>query len=242
MLTKENLKNLIKKYQTNEKNVIREYVQHLFLSNLYKIKGSERLLFKGGTAIRIIFESPRFSEDLDFTGLNIYSYKEIDDYFLNALTEIEKIGINISYKEAKKTSGGYLGLIHYNMFDFSEDMKFEVSIRKGKTLNGELASIVSEFTSPYTLIYLSEKFFISEKIEALLSRKKPRDYYDLYFMLRHKTLNKYVNKNKLKFILQNLENEKFDFKRELSIFLPVSHHLILKDFKKVLKKEIEMYV
>ncbi len=72
MLSLKNLNEFIKKLQTIPKNVVREYIQHLFLSCLYKIKGSEKLLFKGGTALRIIFGSPRFSEDLDFTGQNIF--------------------------------------------------------------------------------------------------------------------------------------------------------------------------
>lgn len=242
MLTSENLQEFIKKFQTSEKNVVREYLQHLFLSALYKSKGAEKLLFKGGTALRFIFHSPRFSEDVDFTGQSIYYHGEIDDLFVNALSELEKMGINISYKEAKPTTGGYLGLIHYEIFGLVEDMKFEVSLRKERRAEGELTTIVSEFTPPYTLVYLSSKQLVSGKLEALLSRKKPRDYYDLYFMLHHSELNKFVDKNKLKIVAKNLETERIDFKRELSVLLPVSHHLILQDLKKILRKEIEKYL
>ena len=48
-------------------NIVREYAQHLFLTELYRLPGSEKLLFKGGTAFRIVYGCPRFSEDLDFT-------------------------------------------------------------------------------------------------------------------------------------------------------------------------------
>ena len=68
MLSKEVFKNLARKYQTSEfPNIIREYFQHIFLSELYKLPGAEKMLFKGGTALRIIYGSPRFSEDLDFS-------------------------------------------------------------------------------------------------------------------------------------------------------------------------------
>lgn len=242
MLTLENIREFIDKFQTSERNVVREYIQHLFLAGLYKCAGAEKLLFKGGTALRFIFQSPRFSEDLDFTGQNIYYSKEIDDLFLSALSELEKIGINIFYKEAKPTTGGYLGLIHYEMFGHAEDMKFEVSLRKGKKVSGELVSIISDFTTPYTLVYLPAKQLVAGKMDALLSRKKPRDYYDLYFMLRHPELNKFVDKNKLKHVLNYLESERMDFKKELSVLLPVSHHLILRDLKKILIKEIGKYL
>lgn len=242
MLTLENLQEFIDKFQTSKDNVVREYIQHLFLSSLYRAKEAEKLLFKGGTALRIVFQSPRFSEDLDFTGQNIFHYKEIDELFINALSEVEKAGINISYEEAKPTTGGYLGLIHYEMFDLIKDMKFEVSLRRGKRVVGDLASVISEFTTNYILIHLPPKEIVSGKIAALLSRRKPRDYYDLYFMLRHPELNKYVDKNILKVVLKNLTAERIDFKKELSRLLPASHRLLLKDFKKILRNEIKKYL
>lgn len=241
MLTSENLQEFINKLQTSEKNVVREYIQHLFLANLYKSAGSEKLLFKGGTALRFIYLSPRFSEDLDFTGQGIYRHQEIDNLFLDALAELEKVGINISYKEAKPTTGGYLGLIHYEMYDLAEDMKFEVSLRKGKLVKGDLVTVVSDFIPPYTLVQLAPRELVRGKMEALLNRKKPRDYYDLYFMLRQRELNKVVDKAKIGVVYDNLKSERIDFKRELSALLPVSQHLLLKNFKDVLKKEIEKY-
>jgi len=51
MLDVEYLKKLALKFQTREENVAREYLQHLFLSFLYKIKGSENIFFKGGSAL-----------------------------------------------------------------------------------------------------------------------------------------------------------------------------------------------
>lgn len=242
MLTTENLQEFINKFQTSKNNIIREYIEHLFLSNLYKLKGAEKLLFKGGTALRIIFGSPRFSEDLDFTGQNIFHRNEIDELFINTLSEIERVGINIIYKEAKKTSGGYLGLIHYELFDLEEDMKFEVSLRKGKNIEGELINIISDFSTAYVLIHLPAKEIVSGKMAALIDRQKPRDYYDLYFMLRHQELNKNVDKNKLNIILEKLSKERINFKRELSPLLPASQHLILKNFRENLEKEIKKYI
>ena len=86
MLSLENLKEFTKKFQTIEKNIVREYIQHLFLSSLYKFPKAEKLLFKGGTALRVVYGSPRFSKDLDFTGENIYHYKFIDELFINTLS------------------------------------------------------------------------------------------------------------------------------------------------------------
>jgi predicted nucleotidyltransferase component of viral defense system len=242
MLNQENLQEFTNKFQTSKKNIMREYVQHLFLSSLYKMRNSENLLFKGGTALRVIFQSPRFSEDLDFTGQNIHRCSEIDEMFIGALSELEKMGINIYFKEAKPTTGGYLGLIHYEIFDQPEDMKFEVSLRKGKRQRGELVNIVSDFIPAYSVVYVSQRYLAGGKMDALLARKKPRDFYDLYFMLRHPELNKFIDKNKLKIIFESIKTERMNFKKELSVLLPMSQHLILKNLKSVLQKEIRKYI
>ena len=242
MLSLENLKEFTKKFQTVEKNVLREYIQHLFLSSLYKLPIAEKLLFKGGTALRFIYGSPRFSEDLDFTGENIYNYGIIDELFINALSEIEKQGIKTSFKEAKPTTGGYLGVIHYELFDFVADMKFEISLRRGKGLTKEITTIINDYAPPYTICHLSGKDIVKGKIAALLSRGKPRDYYDLYFLLRHSELRKFAEITLLKKALEKLEKENINFRRELSVLLPVSHQIILKNFKSNLIREIKKFI
>jgi len=242
MLSLENLKEFTKKFQTTEKNVVREYIQHLFLSSLYKLPMAQKLLFKGGTALRFIYGSPRFSEDLDFTGENIYDYGTIDEFFINTLSEIEKQGIKTGLKEAKPTTGGYLGIIHYELYDFIADMKFEISLRRGRGLTKEIATIVNDYTPSYTICHLSGKDIVKGKMAALLSRGKPRDYYDFYFLLRNSELRKFAEITLLKKALEKLEKENINFKRELSVLLPASHQLILKDFKSNLIKEIKKFI
>ena len=63
MLTYERLLIIQNKFQTTTDNVHREYAQHLFLSSLYQIENSNKILFKGGTAYRLAYKSPRFSEE-----------------------------------------------------------------------------------------------------------------------------------------------------------------------------------
>ena len=242
MLSREDLQKFTDKFQTIEINVVREYLQHLFLASLYRLKGAEKLLFKGGTALRIAFLSPRFSEDVDFTGMNIYHHQEIDDLFVSALSEVEKAGISVYIKEAKPTTGGYLGLIHYEIFGLVEDMKFEVSLRKGKKTAGELVNIASDYIPSYSLVHLPAETIAREKLAAALTRKKPRDYYDLYFMLRHPELNRHIDKGKLQLIVDDVNSGSIDFKKDLSVLLPASHQLILKNFKRTLLTEIKNYL
>jgi len=243
MLTIEKIREFTKKYQTNEHNVIREYVQHLCLSALYKHREAGNLLFKGGTALRMIYHSPRFSEDLDFTG-RFYHFQDVEKLFLNTLVEVEQSGIMVELKEAKKTSGGFLGIIEYHLYDHTGTIFFEISLRKPKkkSKESEVVTIASEFTIPYTVVQLSTLDLVSEKVQAVTTRAKPRDYYDLYFILRHNFLSKLVDKGMFAVILNQLEGKKIDFRKELQHLLPVSHHRILKNFSETLKKEINSYL
>jgi len=241
MLTIENLREFTKQYQTNEHNVVREYMQHLCLSNLYKYKEAGNLLFKGGTALRVIYHSPRFSEDLDFTG-RFYHYRDVEELLLKALVEVERTGVIMKLKEAKSTTGGYLGMIEYSLYDNTGTICFEISLRKPKKDRSEVVTIPNDFTISYSIVQLPVRNLVSEKIQALIARAKPRDYYDLYFMLRHNLLGKLINKSKFAVILNRLEQEKIDFRKELSHLLPISHHIILKNFPSVLRNEINSYL
>src|SRR3990167_5357403 len=111
MLSQDQIKNIANKYQTTELNVKREYFQHLFLSYFYQQPEVDRIYFKGGTALRIIYNSARFSEDLDFSS-SYTGVEEIEKALESTLNQIEKEGIEVDLEEAKTTSGGFLSLVH----------------------------------------------------------------------------------------------------------------------------------
>ena len=48
-------------------NLLREYVQSRMLGALQEAGAMVPLAFMGGTALRVLYRLPRFSEDLDFT-------------------------------------------------------------------------------------------------------------------------------------------------------------------------------
>ena len=242
MLSQNAIKELSIKNQTIKDNIAREYIQHLFLSALYSQQGSDALLFKGGTALKIVFHSPRFSEDLDFSVQKILSKDKLDNFFLESIHRIEQEGIAIELKEAKFTSGGYLGILSYFFYNFRGEINIEISLRKEEFLQKSVITIVSDFLPAYVLVYLSPKEIVKGKLLALLNRYKPRDYYDLYFILRHPELNKFVDFKKLSEIKEKLLKERTNFKSELEILLPISHHMILKNFKQLLIKEIDKHL
>ncbi len=241
MIEKKQIQKLAGSWQTTVDNVIREYFQQSFLSRLYQEKDSEKLLFKGGTALRIIWQSPRFSEDLDFTGVSI-AVKEIETLMEAALARMELEGIQTDIVESKGTSGGYLAIFGFGTAEYKSRIQVEVSLRSRKSGLAAAALIQSDLVAPYTLIHLKEGALIAEKIQACLTRGKARDFYDLYFILRGRMAFKeaFIRDNKLKSkIVTVIKSGKLDFKRELKAFLPVSQHMVIKGFPGVLLAEIE---
>src|SRR3989338_6977815 len=217
MLTRVNLEQFTKQAQTKLVNVAREYCQHLFLSYLYQQPGSERLLFKGGTALRIVFHSPRYSEDLDFTGVNI-TQQEVEDIFTNTLAGIENTGIHIELEEGKSTTGGYLGIAIFQAYSRSVKVQIEVSLRSGKGVKGISSFIENDYIPAYTLVHMSKELLIQGKLDALMNRHKPRDFYDYFFLLSgNYPLVK--EKENLTQVLALLRGSKLDFRRELREFL-----------------------
>lgn len=242
MIPAKDIKRLSTRVQVNQKTIAREYIQHSFLSEFYKHNNSNKLLFKGGTALRLIYESPRYSEDLDFTGINDITYHEIEDIIAETLTSLSAWGFEGDIKEAKTTSGGYLAKMSFSFLEYEIMIKIEISFRKRKQkTKGVATTIRNSFIPNYDIYQLPQEEIVGGKLKALLARSKPRDWYDLYFFLHNQMMSKEAIKQ-LPEILEKLKTITRDFKKELKEFLPKSHQMIVKDFKSFLKREIEKYI
>lgn len=236
MISKEQFLKLTVKYQTSQLSAAREYLQHLFLSYFYGLPQSDGIYFKGGTALRLVYGSPRFSEDLDFS-TNQEDVPGIEDCLLEVLEKIEKENIQADLQEAKTTTGGYLATIEFVIFDITIPVQIEISFREKKD-RGEIVTITSDFIPSYQVMVLAQDQLIGGKIRALQARGKPRDFYDLYFILR-KQLPIPDKRTVLAKAQTALRLSNINFEVELKQFLPKSQWLIIKDFKKTLDREIE---
>ena len=250
MIAAEVLEGIARRYQTSLfPNVTREYFQHLFLSELYKLPMSEQIMFKGGTALRIVYGSPRFSEDLDFSLFKVPAHgvkKFVEDQFIQVLAAISQAGINVELGErSEKTSGGYFGTATFRMLDDQPvGVEINISDRNGREVKGEVETIAGDFISSYPLIHLPQHDLVEEKIfGALRSRKKPRDYFDLYFMMRKGMLAS-DQKQRLAGVKEEIitEANAIDFRGELGTFLPADHQPIIRDFVRALDAEINRQV
>ena len=245
MIDVKQVRELADRYQTTADNIVREYFQHLFLSQLYRMEKSDNLLFKGGTGLRIIYGSPRFSEDLDFSIFRVERYiqkKFIEDLFSAVLAEIEKMGIRVGLgPKPGETAEGYYGDAVFHIYDYQPiSVSINISARNGRDIKGEIDSVANDFVPTYNILHLSQELLVDEKVfDALLRRGKARDFYDLYFIMRKGLLSagQKVRLNEKKDEIVK-SSEKVDFSAELSVFLPQDQQNIIRDFKNNLVNEL----
>lgn len=238
MITKDQIKNLSKTFKIDEYSIFREYLQLVFLSYLYQERKASKLFFKGGTALRLIFGSPRFSEDLDFS--TNYSDSEITKLLQSIEAKITKELPNLKIITLHKGAEG----IRFRILFTQKEFKYPFSIRldfhsvaeshQEKEITGIMVSTLSTMfpLMIFPQIYhLSGESILIEKFEALKNRNKGRDIFDIWFLLSKGMSITNVKKSDIKKI------EEFSQKslgKDLGQFLPRSQKQIIP----VLKTEI----
>lgn len=250
MISSEALEKLAKQYQSNLfPNIVHEYLQHVFLQKLYQFETAEKMQFKGGTALRILYGSPRFSEDLDFSLFGVTPYQTklfIENLLGKVLTEIERLGMKVEMgKKSDVTKGGYWGLVSVKMSEYPlVELEVNVSNRHKGWGKGEIDTVTNDFVPTYSVVHLPQHELVEEKIfGALRERKKPRDFYDLYFMMRKGMLNpdqkKRLAKEKDDIVK---EAAAINFRGELGTFLPTDQQIIIRDFQRALEDEMKRQI
>lgn len=248
MITKSQIEDLSKYYQIDEFTIMREYLQILFLNYLYKEKDADKIYFKGGTALRLLFGSTRFSEDLDFSVLGAREKIKKLIKKLEKLIQKELIFVKILFLHTGKK--GLRFRLKYQSPDFKYpfvirlDFNFVTSVKKG---------IISPLLTKFPIVifplinHLSETEILAEKLCAMLTRAKGRDFYDVWLLLEKGiTIDEKLLKQKLKergekFNKKNILNKIKNYsekqlKIDLQQFLPRSQKKIIDILKDRLEK------
>ena len=80
-------------------NALKEIFQEIVLLGLYRGNFFASAAFYGGTALRILYGSRRFSEDLDFSLIEKNPDFNIEPYFQNIIEEFEALGLHVCHHE-----------------------------------------------------------------------------------------------------------------------------------------------
>jgi len=170
-------------------SVLKEYLQYKILNSIFNSKYSNKLVFLGGTALRIVYGNTRFSEDLDFDNLGLSKTEFID------LSEIVKRdltleGLEVEIKTITKNAYRIKIRIPKLLFD------------SGLSGMSEHKILIQIDTVPQNFEYTPDKpllnkfdvftqinavpkdLLLAQKIYAAVNRKRimGRDFFDIVFL------------------------------------------------------------
>ena len=218
--------------------ILREYIQILFLNNFYSLANTENTVFKGGTCIRLIHGSNRFSEDLDFT-TNLENTK-LNSLVRNTVDLLVKSTPPISIKTIHTISGFTQKLSIITGHSVTPlSIKLDFSQRENVLQkNRGLISSTLPISSFSPIVYMEKEEILAEKCRALTTRHKGRDIYDLWYLLMRKTpINLELIQKKFDYYGQRFEKDELiesinawkfeDFDQDVRGFLPESDRNVL---------------
>ncbi|GGH53231.1 hypothetical protein GCM10007423_58480 [Dyadobacter endophyticus] len=185
---------------------LREIMQEVTLAGLYRKGFFEKAAFYGGTALRIFYGLDRFSEDLDFSLLEVDPDFSINTYLPAIVDEFEALGMHVSIKEKQKAVKTSID----SAFQKSETVwrelvlegvvpqqglgqtasikvKLEVDTMPPSGFDTEEKLLLQPFSFYVKCFSISDLF--AGKMHALLFRKwkdnvKGRDWYDMEWYIR----------------------------------------------------------
>jgi len=196
--------------------VVREFYEMHLLHGLFESRPGSVLIFKGGTALRLAYGSPRFSDDVDFSALSpipAETFTQVAQALAQGsprLTLVEALAKRFTLFALYKVMEPYLSQ------PFS--IKVEISTRSEAWelgLDVELRLLSSEFTNLTVLAQVAAlERMQRDKMKALKARKQPRDLYDLWFI---------AQRLRQPFVADLHLFDRKAIKRELRKYLPPTH-------------------
>jgi len=205
------IKELLQEYKPNNKteaeSALREIMQEIALAGLQRAGFFEIAAFYGGSAIRIFYGLNRYSEDLDFSLLEINPTFSLEPYFDGIIGEFEAVGMKVSIKEKKKNNQNNIdsaflksetvwkelildGIIPQAGVQAFPGIKIKLEVDREPPLGFETEEklLLRPFSFYVKCFTLSSLF--AGKVHALLFRKwgtrvKGRDWYDLEWYIKN---------------------------------------------------------
>lgn len=186
MLTRAQIQRLAQRGRVGMQVQERDYIQHLVLLAL--TGRSQALVFKGGTALRLVYRGNRFSEDLDFNAT-----ADADgppSLWQQVVEDLAAFGVPAELRNVWQGEAGYSLDVSYQgpLYDGRDRSKGKVRVDVSRRLEPietrrELVRSEYDDVRPFVVTVLTPEHLLAEKVRALLVRAKPRDLYDVWLLL-----------------------------------------------------------
>lgn len=196
------IQQMLAKYRIDSKdsakNAIREICQEIALAGLCEGNFFKKASFYGGTALRILYDLPRFSEDLDFSLLEKNENFNIEQYFESIISEFEALNIHIDIKKKHKADSSIESALlsiktSELLKNIDETIKIKIDVDKNPPLHFQNQSKILLMPKSFSLNAMTLPNLFAGKIHAILFREwklrvKGRDYFDLEWYVKNNVL------------------------------------------------------
>jgi predicted nucleotidyltransferase component of viral defense system len=178
MVTKAELVSIARKQKLPLGMIEKDFVLTLVLREIYNSQFKNTLVFKGGTALHKLYLHKRLSVDLDFTALDEFNI----DIFKNILL-IKEINSEIRKIRAFENSVS-IDLKYLSLLNYPDSIKIDISFREKPLLELKEIPVHSPYFPDSLVLTFQIVEIASEKMRALIQRKRPRDYLDIWLLLK----------------------------------------------------------
>lgn len=173
-----------------KRDLLREYLQYEILNLIFAGPYGPRYTFLGGTCCRLVYNSQRFSEDLDFDNDDLTQ----DDFEATAALVkrgLELLGYEVTlkftYKGAFHCGVKFPALLYHYGLTGHKEAKLLIKLdteKQGYTFQPHLAYL-NKFGVSMDVRAVPPDLLLAQKFSAVLGRKRPkgRDFYDVRFLL-----------------------------------------------------------
>lgn len=197
---------MLEKYDLSNSNssydALREILQEIVLLGLYDAGFFKHAAFYGGTALRILHNLPRFSEDLDFSLLesnptfNLKPYEEaiiqtLQSFGFDVTIEIKEKNTNSAIASAFIKANTIEHLININApkditkaIHKDQAVKIKLEVDTNPPLDFETSSVILLTPRAFSINAMTLSSLYAGKMHAIFcrawsTRPKGRDWYDL---------------------------------------------------------------
>lgn len=180
-MIKEEAEKLAQEIKIDITQIVREEWEMKILRTLFASPLGKKIYLKGGTALRLAYGSPRFSEDLDFNQTKKITKFEFDQFIQNLNKQYPRL--KVSDKQEKY----YTWLVQFKIFENYLARNFSVKIEISKRATKKNKSAIKLLVSPTTNLEVLARVeniedIYKEKLNALKTRGKSRDLFDLWYI------------------------------------------------------------
>lgn len=173
---------LQKRLGISQEQIVREEYEMILLKQLFESRLGKSFVFKGGTALRLAYGSPRFSEDLDFSLVSEFDKEKLDGLLKTIANQYEALRI-IETIQKKYT---YFGLFRVKEAFMGQpfSIKLEASVRPvdwKKDKDYKLLALGSQVTNLTVLAQVASLERLEQE-KRTINPPRIRDIFDLWFI------------------------------------------------------------